>query len=360
MGKNFKQNISVHKKNKNPSAKPKISIVLLDWSCRESFHALDWLLKQNVTKQEYEIIWVELYDRVVDDAMEKADTVITCGQTGTYHKHLGYNIGLLYARGELITICDSDAVFPPDFIESIMNSFYPGGSTIPVSKVLMHYEWRTSSLYPKDMNNIEDLKKHEWADLWPNVGACMTMTVNDVIRLGGFDEHRSYKGYICGPYDLGWRAVNAGVPEEWHDESIALWHFSHPDPPATYGQKFSIKLWSEKTYPHIDHHALTAVEAFSTGRILPLAENSQIFKLRMQRRIIGTQFEEKYSNRTPQNGFSTIHRTRLFLLLYAEPIVKMLKHHIIKPTLDTVKNLIGGQNYNMIKRFIIGSADDKK
>ena len=55
--------------------------------------------------------------------MEQADVVITCGQKGLYHKHRGYNIGLLHARGAITVICDSDAVYPPGFISSILTAF---------------------------------------------------------------------------------------------------------------------------------------------------------------------------------------------------------------------------------------------
>lgn len=77
----------VHK-NASPSS-PRLSIILLDWSCRERFTTLDWLLRQDVPKDQYELIWVEVYDRVVDEVMEKADVVITCNQQGMYHKHVG-------------------------------------------------------------------------------------------------------------------------------------------------------------------------------------------------------------------------------------------------------------------------------
>ena len=88
----------VHKANSR-SAKPLVSLVLLDWECRERFHTLDWLNRQDAPRDQYEIVWIELFNRVAPEAMERADVVITCGQKGLYHKHDGYNIGLLRARG---------------------------------------------------------------------------------------------------------------------------------------------------------------------------------------------------------------------------------------------------------------------
>ncbi len=306
-------NITIHKSNASERP-PKVSIILLDWSVRERFQALEWLPKQAVPREDYELIWVELYNRLEPDVMAVADVVITCSQKGQYHKHLGYNVGLLQARGQIITICDSDAVFPPNFIESILNAFrLSDEEEAPVSQVLMHYQWRTKHLYPDGLSDVNDLSQYEWLPLWPNVGACMSVRISDAIRLGGFDEHTSLRGYMCGPYDLGWRLVNAGLPEVWHDESVALWHFAHPDPVQSFGQKFSFKLWREISYPHLDGHALTCVEALATGRLLPLKENPQIYNRRLGERKIGTKFEEHYAHITGPQGFSTWDLVKLRL-----------------------------------------------
>lgn len=319
----------VHK-NTSPSS-PRLSIVLLDWGCRERFTTLDWLSQQDVPKDQYELIWVEVYDRVIDEVMEKADVVITCNQQGVYHKHIGYNVGLLHARGELICVCDSDAVFPPDFIRSVFRSFQmaDGGSAVPL--VLMHYEWRTSLLYPDGLTSTETLKDHTRWQWWPlivNEGACMTVRRADAIRFGGFDEHPSYRGYLCGPYDLGWRLINAGWPELWHDPSVALWHFAHPDPIGTNGQQASLKQLLEKAYPHIDGHALTAVEAFSTGRFQPLRENPDIWALRMRDRRIGSKLETRYADLTGQGGYSSWVVRSLWVSLVREIVGRYFKDRL--------------------------------
>lgn len=286
---------------------PAVSIILLDWSCRESLHAFEWLERQNVPRDRYELIWIELYDRVLPEALQHADVVVTLGQKGMYHKHVGYNVGLLLARGEIVTVCDSDAVFPPDFIESIENSFRDERTGDLRSLVLMHHELRTSHTYPaslKDANNLKDHDRWQWWDIVPNAGACMSVLRRDAIRFGGFDECPSYRGYLCGPYDLGWRLVNAGIPETWHELSTVLWHFAHPDPVGTNGLAPSVRRLLENTYPHVDLHALTAVEHFSAGRLLPNRENPRIHELRMAGRRIGTDFERKYSDLTGPRGFS--------------------------------------------------------
>lgn len=304
---------------------PKVSIILLDWGCREKYFTLDWLNRQNIDRDQYELIWVELYNNTPDIVTDKVDTVIECNQKGVYHKHKGYNAGLLNAKGKIITVCDSDAVFPPDFINSIINSFnkaYDEHKNI----ILMHYEWRTASRYPEGgLETIEDLKEYKWDPLWPNVGACFSVKKKDAVTFGGFDEHRSYRGYICGPYDLGWRLINAGYKEIWHDKEIALWHFSHPNPTGERNEKFKLKYWFEIKNIHFKGHAFTSIKNFTKGKVLPKKENPIIFNIRLASRHIGTNYEKEYSQ--VKHLFILFFLIKLFLII--EPflifIVKILK-----------------------------------
>jgi len=316
--------ITVHKRSSG-SVQPLVSLILLDWNCRERFHTLEWLARQTAARSDYEIIWVELHDRVLETALRGSDTVITCHQRGLYHKHLGYNIGLLHARGRILTVCDSDAVYPPEFISSICTAFAEPSGEPNRAQVLMHHQYRTGHLYPDDLEDVTQLARYKWRELWPNVGACMSVRRDDAIAFGGFDEHPSFRGYMCGPYDLGWRLVNAGLPELWHDVAVASWHFAHPDPWGSNGEWFNWSRWSEKAYPHIEGHAFTAVDAFVTGRVLPLRENPQIRQLRLDRRRIGTPFEERYARMRGPEGFSTLDRLRLFGELWSEPAKQIWK-----------------------------------
>ena len=286
---------------------PRLSIILLDWDCRERFDPLDWLNQQNVPREDYELIWVELFDRVVPEVMEKADIVVTCHQdkaSGIYDKHAGYNAGLLLSRGELVCVCDSDAVFPTDFVQSIFKFFYSNG---PAARpgVYFHYEGRSSLEYPglKSADELRSPSWHWWG-LHPNVGACMTVRTADAYRYGGFDAHESYKGYLCGPYDLGWRLMNAGMPEVWHDFSTMLWHFAHPDPVGSNGLFNSLKQNREITYPHVNLHALHAVEALTCGRLEPLTEDQHVRSRRLVGRSFGTEYTARYGFEGPARGFS--------------------------------------------------------
>ncbi len=281
--------LHIHK-SPDHDTRPLVSIILLDWNCREQFHTLEWLTRQTVARDRYELIWIDLYDRVVPEAMILADSVMTCGQSGMYHKHKGYNLGLLHARGQVITVCDSDAVFPPEFVASIIEAFELEQRPEPKPLVLMHHEQRSNHLYPRKLENIEQVLRYDWVELWPNAGACMSVAKRDALGFGGFDEDESLRGYICGPYELGWRLVNAGIPEYWH-EQVFLWHFAHPHSNA----KENKESWSEIVAPHVDFHARAAVEAFSHGRLLPLTMNPEVQARRLAQRRIGSAYEAKFA-----------------------------------------------------------------
>src|SRR5512144_341811 len=39
----------------------KISVILIDWRARESFHSLHYLNRQTLPREQYELIWLEFY-----------------------------------------------------------------------------------------------------------------------------------------------------------------------------------------------------------------------------------------------------------------------------------------------------------
>lgn len=325
-----KQDVKVYKKN-TPNIPPVVSIILLDWSCRESYLPLKFLLDQDVDKSLYELIWVELYDRVTEQVLTQVDTYITCRQKGLYHKHFGYNVGLLQAQGQLICVCDSDAIYPRNFVRSILNSFdYQLPTSSLKRQVLCHNQARSPITLPNTLQSSEDCKNPLWKwqpmDNEYNVGACVTFRKEDAITFGGFDEHKAFRGYLCGPYDLRWRLANAGIPIVWHDLTVHSWHFAHPHPFHPKHIKTMFKTIKEVTYPHIAQHALHAVESFSTGRILPKTENREIFELRMSNRPISIDYEKKYACFTGPFGFNKLGVHFLFLrcLMKLEQFIKVV------------------------------------
>ncbi len=236
-------------------AKPeaKVSVILLDWSVRESFHSLQYLNRQTVDRSRYELIWIEFYDRKPQALLEAVEAAEAAGRPLVdklvvmnyprdviFHKHRMYNLGIVLSEGDICVICDSDAMFTPNFIQSIITAFEQN----PQSAVHLD-EVRSVSrkFYPFNYPTFEEFLGSQCPN-WTgkttkgldrssdmlheaNYGACLAARRDDLVRIGGSDEHLDYLGYICGPYDLTFRLVNAGCRERWLTDEY-LYHSWHP------------------------------------------------------------------------------------------------------------------------------------
>lgn len=274
---------------KSARSGPKVSLILLDWSVRESFHLLHYLSKQDVDRDLFEVIIIEYYSRVSDAIRPFEDQVdswllLEMPEDCYYHKHLMYNAGIVAAQGDICVICDSDAMVKPGFIRSIITEFENHPNT-----VLHIDQFRNArkDLYPfcypdfsevtgrGCINNVGGKTRGVVDDKDPihnrNYGACMCARRDDLIAIGGADEHIDYLGHICGPYDMTFRLVNLGHREIWHQTEF-MYHTWHP------GQA------GEDNYlgPHDGRHvSTTALDALISGRTMPLEENESIKNLRL-------------------------------------------------------------------------------
>ena len=272
---------------------PKVSIILLDWNCRESFHSLDYLSRQDVPRVDYEIIWIEYYDRraaEIDRRLAAAranaepppvDNWIIMGMPSNvyYHKHLMYNVGIVEARGEIIVICDSDAMFEPAFVRTVCDAF----ATDP--GIVLHIDEVRNGrhdFYPFNYPSFQEVRESgaiNWrrgktTGLWDttdplhsrNYGACLCAWRRDLIAIGGADEDLDYLGHICGPYELTFRLVNHGRREVWHQTHF-IYHTWHP---GTDGHNNYLGPNDGRGMSR------TALAIRESGRVAPLRENKAI------------------------------------------------------------------------------------
>lgn len=224
---------------------PKISLVLLDWSVRESFHLLHYLSKQTLDRDLFEVIVVEYYSRV-SPALQlfegQVDTWVLLEMPTDcyYHKHLMYNVGIVHAKGEIVIICDSDAMAKPTFLKTVLEHFESHPNTI---LHLDQFRNNRRDMYPfnypefdevigRGCINYRDGKTVGLASTKDpiherNYGACFCAKREDLIKIGGADEHVDFVGHICGPYDLTFRLINMGHKEVWHQTEF-LYHTWHP------------------------------------------------------------------------------------------------------------------------------------
>ena len=263
--------------------KPALSLILLDWNVRESFHLLHYLGLQSVDRDQFEVVFIEYYSRLAEPLKQFADQVDTwilleMPESCIYHKHLMYNCGLAFARGDIVVLCDSDAMVKESFIETIIGHFEES------DRIVLHLDQFRNmrrDLYPFNypsfeevmgagcFNNIEGKTSGILDRVDPlhsrNYGACMCARRADLIEIGGADEHIDYLGHICGPYEMTLRLLNRGLKEVWH-ETEYLYHTWHPGQAGV----------DNYQGPHDGRQmSSTALEALITGRDLPLGRKQR-------------------------------------------------------------------------------------
>lgn len=269
-------------------ATPKLSLILLDWSVRESFHLLHYLARQDVPRDTFELLVIEYYSRVSEAVRKFEDQVDTwllleMPEDCCYHKHLMYNAGIVLARGDLCVICDSDAMVKPGFVRAIVEQFEkdPG--------VVLHLDQFRNNrrdFYPFNYPSFEAVAGEGCINdaggrttgilderdpiHSRNYGACMGARRTDLIAIGGADEHVDFAGHVCGPYDMTFRLVNSGRRELWHASEF-MYHTWHP------GQAGLDNYLG----PHDGHFlSTTALAALASRRVAPLRENPAVRALR--------------------------------------------------------------------------------
>lgn len=273
---------------KSQRKNPKISIILLDWGVRESFHFLHYISKQNINRNLFEIVIIEYYSNIskaIKKFESEVDTwaLLEMPPDAYYHKHLMYNAGLAMSLGEYIIICDSDAMVKPTFLESILIEFQKNPNIV---LHLDQFRNNRRDFYPFNYPSFEEVTGKGCINIIDdkttgmtikddlihnrNYGACFCAKKELLIKIGGADEHIDFIGHICGPYDFTFRLINIGCKEVWH-ESEFLYHTWHP------GQA------GENNYlgPHDGLHvSTTSLEAIYTKRVEPHVINPIIKQIR--------------------------------------------------------------------------------
>jgi hypothetical protein len=267
---------------------PRLSLILLDWSVRESFHLFHYLKSQTVPRDAFEVILVEYYGGVSTAAEKFAEQIDTWMLLEMpvdcyYHKHLMYNAGVVVSQGEILMFGDSDAMVRPAFVETILKAFdrdplmvYHMDQFRNVRRDFYPFNYPSFDEVLGDgcINNVDGKTKGILDEADPmhtrNYGACMCAAREDIVAIGGADEDLTYLGHICGPYDMTFRLMNLGRRLAWESNEY-LYHTWHPGSDGI----------DNYLGPHDGRNmSTTAFQALCSGRIKPLIENEAIRRLR--------------------------------------------------------------------------------
>jgi glycosyltransferase involved in cell wall biosynthesis len=205
-----------------------ISVILIDGSFRERFHAVDAFANQTLPADQYEIIWVEHYDRV-DPALEERAArypnlrIITLGREGDYHSAYCRNAGVRASRGELIVYADGDVVPEPTGLQSLWEEHQKTDDLV----VFLYRHDEPQSVHRDDWD-LAHLQAHAKIGNTTNYGACMSLRKKWIVAINGWEQHPAFGSHInAHGTDMYIRFKNLGLAVKW-DPSIRLYHPWHP------------------------------------------------------------------------------------------------------------------------------------
>jgi len=210
------------------SADPKISVVMVDGSFRQKFHTIDFFARQSLPADDYEVLWVEYYDKLQAELSEKIRLytncrTITLNRDDEYHSSFCFNAGIRESRGELLVIPDADVVVDERFLEMIWNDH-----CLNEKLVMYVYRWdedaNTASREPElhHLRTVCSLKNAA------NYGGCLTVRKKWLLDINGYEQHPIFgSGFHANGLDIYTRLKNLGLHVMWHP-TLKMYHPWHP------------------------------------------------------------------------------------------------------------------------------------
>lgn len=210
----------------NAKARPAISVIMVDGSFRESFHAVDFLASQ--TFDDFELRWVEYYDDV-DPVLQRKLAghsnfhAVTLDRSGVYHSSYCFNAGIRASTAELLVITDGDVAVESDFLQGVWDEHAENEKL--VMYVHRHNEPRAQHV-PEV--SLEHLRAVATVTNPENYGGCLTVRKKWLLAINGYEEHWAFsRGEHANGRDVFTRLKNLGLHIQWHPE-LKLYHPWHP------------------------------------------------------------------------------------------------------------------------------------
>jgi Glycosyl transferase family 2 len=228
----------------------KISVIMVDGSFRERYDSIDFMARQDLAPQDYELIWVEYYDTTSPDLQRRIDArpgfrSIALGRSGTYHSSYCFNRGIAEARGELVVIPDADVIAEPGFLNAVWQDHQ-------ASDRLVTYYHRYNE--PKDKHldtiNLEHLRRVCALTNPANHGACLGVRRDWLDAINGYEQSPIFAtGFHANDKDVYARLCSLGLMVRWNPEVKLFhpWHDMTGEVTPHYTPQLDVISWRGRT-----------------------------------------------------------------------------------------------------------------
>lgn len=198
---------------------------MIDGGFRENAYGIDFFCKQDFPEDEYEVIWVDYYNKAHPNAVNNPRIkVVTLGRNGTYHSSYCFNKGINESKGEVIVIPDADQIVNSNFLTRVWNIH-------TLYHKLVVYGYRYDQKEEKKLHslNLIELRKKCVLKNPLNYGGCLTVRKKWLEKINGYEQHPIFAtGNHANGLDLYTRFKNFGLSVQW-EPTLKLyhpWHFS--------------------------------------------------------------------------------------------------------------------------------------
>ena len=194
---------------------------MIDGGFRENTFGIDFFSKQDFPDDEYEVIWVEYYDRAHHAVVKHPRVkVFMLGRSEIYHSSYCFNQGIIESKGKVIVIPDADQIVKPDFLARVwdLHSQYDQ---------LVAYGYRYDQNQKLQSLDFEELQKKCVIKNPTNYGGCLTVRKKWLLKLNGFEQHPIFRtGNHANGLDMYTRFKNLGLSIQW-EPTLKLYHPWH-------------------------------------------------------------------------------------------------------------------------------------
>ena len=215
------------------NSKTLISIIVLNWN-GENFikQCLESLMNQTYSHSDYEIIVVDnsSTDKSIDIIKNEFPSVKLIINKKNYGFAKGNNIGIKFAKGEIISLINNDVIVSKKWLEKLVSGFLEESDASLASGTIYFYKpsniiWSTGARFdlitglqwhPAKYKKV--LEHNEEIDFFP---FCATLIKKEVFNKIGLLDEQFF--IYSEDFDFCLRAKNAGFKLKFVPDAI-VWH----------------------------------------------------------------------------------------------------------------------------------------